>query len=99
MTAGYRIVWRPMAEADLDSIIDTIAQDNSTRAEEFGQDLRDKTLPLAKHPLMGRTGRPGLPDFVRELVVHRNYIIFYRVHDEARTVEILRLKHAAQQMP
>lgn len=99
MTAGYRIVWRPMADADLDSIIDTIEQDNSTRAEEFGQALRDKTLPLTKHPLMGRTGRPGLPDFVRELVVHRNYIIFYRVHDEARTVEILRVKHAAQQMP
>ena len=46
----YRIVWRPMAEADLDNIIDYIAQDNPTRAETFGQELRDKTLPLAQHP-------------------------------------------------
>ena len=88
-----------MAEADLDNIIDYIAQDNPTRAETFGQELRDKTLPLAQHPELGRTGRPGLPDYVRELVAHRNYIVFYRVLDETRTVEILRVKHAAQQTP
>lgn len=97
--APYRIIWRPMAEADLDNIIDYIAQDNPTRAEEFGQELRDKTLPLAQHPKMGRTGRPGLPTFVRELIAHRNYIVFYRVLDDAHTVEILRVKHAAQQTP
>ena len=95
----YRIVWRPIAEADLDSIIDYIAQDNPTKAEAFGQELRDKTLPLAQHPKLGHTGRPGLPAFLRELVVHRNYIVFYRVFDEARIVEILRVKHTTQQTP
>jgi toxin ParE1/3/4 len=40
-----------------------------------------------------------LPDWLRELVVHPNYIVFYRVLAEARTVEILRVKHAAQQAP
>jgi len=55
--SGYRIVWRPMAEADLDSIIDYIARDNPTSAKAFGQELRDKTLPLANNPLMGHTGR------------------------------------------
>lgn len=88
-----------MAQADLDDIIDYIAQDNPTRAGTFGQELRDKTLLLARHPKMGRTGRPGLPAFVRELVAHRNYIVFYRVDDDTGTVEILRVKHAAQQMP
>jgi len=95
----YRIVWRPIAETDLDNIIDYIAQDKPIMAEEFGQDLRDKTLPLAQHPKLGRTGRPGLPAFLRELVAHRNYIVFYRVLDEARTVEILRVKHTAQRVP
>jgi plasmid stabilization system protein ParE len=97
--APYRIVWRPMAEADLDNIIDHIAQDNPTRAGEFCQELRAKTLPLAQHPKLGRTGRPGLSAFVRELVVHRNYIVYYRVLTRTRTVEILRVKHAAQQTP
>ncbi len=94
-----RIVWRPIAEADLDKIVDYIAQDNPIRAEEFGQKLRAKVLPLAQHPNLGRTGRPGLPAFLRELVAYRNYIIFYRVPDEARTVDILRVKHTVQQTP
>lgn len=93
----YRIVWRPIAETDLDNIVDYIAKDNFTRAEEFAQELRDKTLPLAQHPKIGRTGRPGLPAFVRELIAHRNYLIFYRVLDKIRTVEILRVRHTAQQ--
>lgn len=97
--APYRITWRPMAEADLDGIIDYIAQDNPARGETFGQELRDKTLPLAQHPKMGRAGRPGLPAFVRELVAHRNDVVLYRVLDESRTVEILRIRHTAQQMP
>jgi plasmid stabilization system protein ParE len=88
-----------MAEADLYGIIDYIAQDNPTQAEIFGQELRSKARLLMQHPKMGHTGRPGLPAFVRELVVHQNYIVFYRVLDKARTVEILRVKHAAQQLP
>jgi toxin ParE1/3/4 len=95
----YTIVWRPIAEVDLDSIIDYIAQDNTIRAEEFGQELRARVMSLAHYPKLGRTGRPGLPNFLRELVVHRNYIIFYRVLDEIRLVEILRVKHTTQQMP
>ncbi|MBW8066420.1 MAG: type II toxin-antitoxin system RelE/ParE family toxin, partial [Ferrovum sp.] len=38
-------------------------------------------------------------DWLRELVVHPNYIVFYRVQAATRTVEILRVKHAAQQTP
>ncbi len=100
MTAKpYRIEWRPMAREDLRVIVRYIGKDNPTRAKRFGQDLRDKTQSLAQHPELGRHGRPGLPDWLCELVVHPNYIVFYRVLAEARTVEILRVKHAAQQTP
>lgn len=94
----YGVLWRPLAEVALDDIVDCIAQDNPTLAVEFVLELRDKAAALALHPMMGRTGRPGLPAFVRELVAHRNYILFYRVLREARTVEILQVKHAAQQL-
>lgn len=97
--APYRIEWRPQAREGLRAIVRYIGKDNPARARSFGQTLRDKTWPLAHHPEAGRTGRPGLADDVRELVVHRNYIVFYRVLDEARSVEILRVKHAAQQTP
>lgn len=94
----YSITWRPMAETDLDNIIDYIAQDNPVRAEEFGQELRNAAAPLAQHPALGRTGRPGLPAGVREFVVHRHYILLYRVLAKARVVDILAVKHTAQQL-
>lgn len=100
MTARpYRIEWRPLARDDLRAIVRYIGKDNPTRARSFGKELRDKTRPLAQHPELGRTGRPGLPDWLRELVVHPNYIVFYRVQAAARIVQILRVKHTAQQVP
>lgn len=95
----YRIEWRPKAREDLRGIVRYIGKDSPIRAKTFGKELRDKTKPLAEFPNMGRAGRPGLPDWLRELVAHKNYIIFYRVLDESRTVEILRVKHTAQQTP
>ena len=88
-----------MARDDLRAIVRHIGKDNPTRARSFGKELRDKTKALAQHPQLGRIGRPGLPDWLRELVVHPNYIVFYRVLAEARSVQIVRVKHAAQQMP
>jgi len=88
-----------MAREDLRAIVQYIGKDNPARAKRFGKALRDKTELLAQHPELGRPGRPGLPDYLRELVVHPNYIVFYRVLTEARTVQILRVKHAAQQLP
>lgn len=96
---GYRIVWRMAAEDDLSAIIDFIAADAPENALQFGARLQEKALLLAQNPRMGRAGRPGLPAEVRELVVHPNYLVFYRVIDAERTIEILRIKHAAQQMP
>lgn len=100
MTARpYRIEWRPMAREDLRAIVRFIGKDNPVRAKSFGQELRDKIELLALHPELGRKGRPGLPDWMRELVVHPNYIVFYRVLAETGSVEILRVKHSAQQLP
>ncbi len=85
-----------MAREDLRAIVQYIGKDNPTIARVFGKPLRDKTTLLADHPALGRPGR--LPD-ISELVVHPNYIVFYRVLDEACTVQVLRVKHAAQPVP
>lgn len=87
-----------MARDDLLAIVRYIGKDNPTRAKSFGKELRNKTRPLTQHSEPGRHGRPGLPDYLCELVIHPNYIVFYRVLAEARTVQILRVKHAAQQV-
>ncbi|MEO8410461.1 MAG: type II toxin-antitoxin system RelE/ParE family toxin [Propionivibrio sp.] len=100
MTAKpYRVEWRPMARADLRAIVKYIGRDNPMRAKSFGQELRDKTKLLAQHAELGRQGRPGLPESPRELVVHPNYIVFYRALTDKRIVEILRVKHVAQRAP
>lgn len=88
-----------MARDDLRAVVRYIGKDSPKRAKSFGQELRDKTKTLAQHPELGRQGRPGLPEWLRELVVHPNYIVFYRVLPDARTVQIVRVKHAAQQTP
>lgn len=100
MSAGdFRIVWRARATEDLHAIVRYIAQDSPARAMSFAKRLRDKVQALSQHPRLGHAGRPGLPDGVRELVLHPHYIAFYRVLDASRIVEILRVKHTSQQTP
>ena len=92
----HLIAWQPLAREDLRGIVRYIGKDSPARAERFGETLRTKVTALARHPELGRPGRlPGL----RELVVHPNYIVFHRVLDAKRTVQIVRVKHAARQMP
>ncbi|QSQ62245.1 type II toxin-antitoxin system RelE/ParE family toxin [Xanthomonas translucens] len=91
--------WTQFALDDLDAVIDYIAEDNPARAYDFAAEIYDKTLVLERHPKMGRPGRPGLPAGVRELVVHRNYNVLYRILASTGVIEILRVKHAAQQIP
>jgi toxin ParE1/3/4 len=87
-------LWKPAAIADRKQIISYIAKDNLRAAIELGDLLIQKAAQLDLHPMQGRVGRvPG----TRELVVHRNYILIYRVIGTG--AEVLRVKHAAQQRP
>ncbi|MGD3145032.1 type II toxin-antitoxin system RelE/ParE family toxin [Xanthomonas oryzae] len=96
---AHAVEWTQFAVEDLDEVIDYIALDNPARAYDFAAEIYDKTLMLEQHPELGRSGRPSLPAGVRELVVHQNYIVLYRVLASAGVVEILRVKHAAQRIP
>lgn len=68
-------------------------------ARSFGQALRSQIDRLAQCPELGRTGRPGLPDDVRELVVHDDYIVFYRLLAQTGVIEILRIKPRVRHAP
>jgi toxin ParE1/3/4 len=69
-------------------------QDNPDAALSLVEMIRDKTEALRTRPKMYREGRMR---GTREMVVHRNYIVFYRVSEH--TVTIQRVKHARQQWP
>jgi toxin ParE1/3/4 len=86
--------WKPAAIADRKRIIAYIAQDKPRAAIELGDLLMEKAGQLDLYPLLGHAGRVT---GTRELTVHPNYILIYRLIDD--TVEVLRVKHAAQQWP
>lgn len=89
-----RLEWKVKAEEDLFDILDYIGQDNPDAALELIRKIREKAEGLRTRPTLYRAGRMR---GTREMIVHRNYIVFYRVSDEA--VTILRVKHARQQWP
>lgn len=86
--------WMELARADLLAIVDYISDDNPDAAQRVKDDIEAKTGNLLDFPRMGRLGRV---EGTRELVVWANYIIVYQ--ENAFTVRILRVLHAAQQWP
>lgn len=72
-----RLVYRPSALADLDSIYDAIESDNPRHAASYVDEIRSKCRTLCDHPLLGPARddvRPGLriyPMFGRVVVCYR----------------------------
>lgn len=87
-------LWKPAAIADRKRITQYIAQDNPIAAIEIGGMLIQKAESLDRYPALGRAGRVK---GTRELVVHQNYILIYRI--TAGVPEVLRVLHAAQKWP
>ncbi|MDD5365957.1 MAG: type II toxin-antitoxin system RelE/ParE family toxin [Gallionellaceae bacterium] len=86
--------WRPMARADLLAIVEYIAADNPDAAQELKDAIEAKAAALVEHP---KLYRPGRVKGTRELTAHPNYIVIYRI--VGKSVEVLRVKHAAQKWP
>lgn len=91
-----QIVWRPMALADRDTIMDYIAQDNPVAAIELDDEFEAKAEQARQRPTLYKTGRVR---GTREIVVRPNYVMVYRIEDEGDTLAVLRVLHASQQWP
>jgi toxin ParE1/3/4 len=89
-----RLIWRAAARDDLTQIIRFIAEHNPAAARRMRAVIEDAVRPLAEHPELFRPGRVA---GTRELVAHPNYIIVYRVHEDA--VEIVSVLHARRHYP
>jgi toxin ParE1/3/4 len=88
------VKWTKTALANLAAIVEYIARDDPDRAKSSALEIRAKTNSLAEFPGMGR---PGRVIGTRELVIHPNYIIPYRMR--GGVVEILRVQHVARRWP
>jgi len=90
-----RVTVLSIAEQDMESIGDFIAQRNPKRAITFVQELRDATEILGTFP----EGFPFVPGFEHDGVrmhAHGRYVIYYRVIAAEERVLVLRVLHSAQ---
>lgn len=91
-----RLVWRPIAMADRDAIMDYIAQDNPAAAADLDSEFEAKAEIARQRPQLYKAGRVR---GTHEIVVRPNYVMVYRIEDEGRTVVMLRVLHAARLWP
>jgi plasmid stabilization system protein ParE len=89
----YQVILSPLALDDLEQIVRYVASHDPQAAESLGNRLLDHAENLRDLPQRGSSvrSRPG----VRKLLLWP-YLIFYRVNEQSRTVEILRFWHGAQ---
>ena len=89
-----QIVWSDEARCDLRILIEYVSQRNPPAANRILMLLENTITPAVEYPYLFRVGRlPG----TREIVVHPNYILVYRV--DVGLLNVLRVLHARQQYP
>ena len=93
---GFKVIFAPQAIQWLEQIVTHIAKDNPDAALQFGMRLVDHAELLADFPELGQVYRKRRG--VRCLSC-RPYVIYYRVNQASRTVEIMDYWHAAQREP
>jgi toxin ParE1/3/4 len=89
-----RLIFAPLAKADLKSIVRTIATDNPTAAKSFNDKVRQTCWLIASHPLIGE----AMPEYANgklRAIPYGNYIIYYQVVQNA--VEVVRIVHGARE--
>ncbi|KQM49738.1 addiction module antitoxin [Pseudomonas sp. Leaf15] len=88
-----RVEWRPEARAELRAILNYIVEHNVAAASLLNEAIEAATTALLQHPYLYRLGRVS---GTREIVVHPNYLVIYRITD---WIEILTVLHARQEYP
>jgi plasmid stabilization system protein ParE len=97
MPAKYSLRYLPIAQDDLISIFDWIAQDSPNRALLFVEKLDKLIGLLEKQPLLGREPRhPKLKEYGYRILIIDSYLIFYLLRK--KTIEIHRIIHASRNL-
>ncbi|WP_411381048.1 type II toxin-antitoxin system RelE/ParE family toxin [Pseudomonas sp. MPB26] len=87
------IEWVPAARVELRQIIEYLSHRNPVAALELKRSIEASVLALSRRPHLYR---PGRIIGTREMVVHPNYLVVYKVTDN---IWILSVLHARQQYP
>lgn len=90
---AHKLIYRPRAEEDLETIYRFIAQDSPTRAFGFVDKIQQRCDLLRDSPEQGRA-RPDLRPGLRVIPYGRSVVIAYRITGD--TIEILRIFYGGQ---
>jgi len=90
-----RVRWSSTAADDLACIVEYVREDNVLAARRIANAIFQSIADLATMPGRGRVGRA---EGTRELLLTRlPYIVVYEIIEDS--VQILRIRHAAQNWP
>ena len=89
-----KLIWKPLALADRERIMNYIAEDKPQAAIDLDESFEHTADQLLLTP---RMYKPGRVKKTREAVVHPNYITVYAI--EGDTISIVRVLHSAQAWP
>jgi toxin ParE1/3/4 len=89
----YTVIFSKSADKDIINIVKHVAAENPQAAKRLGSNLLELALSLDSMPYRGSKvkKRRGVLK-----LIHGNYLIYYRVNENKRTVEILTFKHGAR---
>lgn len=76
-------------------IIDFISMDNRNAAFALADDIEKRVAQLALFPNKGRLIQTANDEMIRELVIHKNYILVYLVR--GKLIELLTIRHSRQE--
>ena len=90
----YKVIFSTQANRDLGRVVIFLALKNQMAARRLGDALVDRALSVGAMPHMGASVRER-PNVRR--ILHRPwFLIYYRIDDAARVVEIVRVWDARQ---
>ena len=97
MPGKYSIRYLPVAQEDLLSIHDFIAQDSPNRALAFVDKLDKKIGALEHHPFLGRILRHAkLQEYGYRVLIVETYLVFYIIRGQI--IEIHGVIHSSRNL-
>jgi toxin ParE1/3/4 len=97
MPVKYTLRYLPIAQDDLISIFDFIAQDSPSRALSFVDKLDERIGRLEVNPLLGRMPRhPKLREYGYRVLIIETYLVFYIIRGQ--DIEIHRVVHGSRNL-
>lgn len=90
-----QIVRTDLAEQDLEKLIEYLDERSPAAADRLAAGLDETCRLLAAQPGLGRP-RDELARGIRSVVIEKNYVVLFRVADEA--VVIVRIVHGAMNL-